>query len=113
MFVESQDSNISDDQDKSFCESSTNPLNYWLWKFKEDNCFDDESDLENELKLAWWPKADADRIPSSQEEYVDNQFLDVKVIDYSDIDNLEMPIYNKTNKSAEEKRRSANDAYNK
>ncbi len=61
-FVESQDSNISDDQDENFCESSTNPLHSWLRKFNEENCFDDENELENESKLDWWSKADVNRV---------------------------------------------------
>ncbi len=62
------------------------------------------------IKLAWLPKADNDRVSSSQEEYVDNQFLDVKDINYSDLDNLEMSFSKKTNKSAEDKKHRANDA---
>ncbi len=74
---------------------------------------DDENKLENESKLDWWPKADVNRVSSSQEEYVDNQFLDVKYVNHSNLDNLEMRTSFKTNKSAWERKRGANDAYNK
>ncbi len=112
MFVESQDSNIFNDQGKCSCESSTNPLHSWLRKFNEENCFDDENELENESKLDWWSKVDVNRVFLSQEENVDNQFLDIRDIDHSDLDNLETPFSMKTNKSAEERKCCANDAYN-
>ncbi len=113
VFVESQDFKNFNDQDESFCESSMNPLNVWFWKFKEENCFDNENELDTESKLAWWPKADIDRVSSTQEEYVDNQFLDVKDINHSDLDNLETPISIETNKSGEERKPIANEVYNK
>ncbi len=63
--------------------------------------------------MDWWPKTGLDRVSSSQEEYVDNQFLDVKDIDHSDLDNLEISLSIKTSKSTAERKHSANDAYNK
>ncbi len=49
--------------------------------------------IENESNLDWWPKADANRVFSSQEEFVDNQFLVVKDINQSDLDRLETPFF--------------------
>ncbi len=60
-----------------------------------------------DTNLNWWPNADVEKVSSLQEEYVDNQYLDVMEIDHFNLDNY------KTNKSAEERKLSANDAYNK
>ncbi len=42
--------------------------------------------------MDWWPNADIDEVSSSQEEYVNNQFLDVKDNKHFDWDNLEVPL---------------------
>ena len=76
-------------------------------KVKEENGFNEENEVQKDTNLNWWPITDVDKVSSSQEEYVDNQFLDVKDIDHSDLDNC------KTNESEEERKRVANDAYNK
>ncbi len=84
-----------------------------MCKFKQEHVFDDENENENKSKLDWWPKPDANRVPLSQKEYVYSQFLDVKDISHSDLDNLEVPFSIKTKKSTEERKSSANDEYNK
>ncbi len=43
---------------------------------------DDENEVENQSKLDWWPNIDANRVSLSQEEYIENQFLDVKDINH-------------------------------
>ncbi len=63
--------------------------------------------------MNWWPNTVIDKVSSLQEEYVDNQYFDVKEIDHSDLESCELPVSIKTNKSEEEKKNSANDAYNK
>ncbi len=99
--------NISDDEDESSCENSTIPPYSWLHNFKEENSFDEENEVQKDTNLNWWPNTDVDKVSSVQEEYVDNQYLDFKEIDHSDLDNC------KTNESVEERKRIANDAYNK
>ncbi len=76
-------------------------------KFKEENGFNEENEVQKDTNLNWWPNTDVNKVSSLQEEYVDNQYLDVKEIDHSDLNNC------KTNESVEERKCSANDAYNK
>ncbi len=101
--VESQDhSSIPNDQDESSCESATNPLHSWLCKFKKENGFDEENEVQKDTNLNWWPNTGIDKVSSSQEQYVDNQYLDVKEINHSDLNSCEWPVSIKTNKSEEE-----------
>ncbi len=73
----------------------------------KENSFDEENEVQKDTNLNWWPKTDVDKVPSLQEQYVDNQYLDVKEIDHYDLDHC------KTNKSVDEQKHNANDAYNK
>ncbi len=51
------------------------------------------------------------KISSSDEECVDNQYLDVKEINHFEFDNLDVPLPIKTKKSEEDRRSNANHEY--
>ena len=63
MSVESQDrSNISDHENECSFEYSTISTNERFRKFKEENDFDEENEVQEDPNLNWLPDSDVNKV---------------------------------------------------
>ncbi len=94
-------------------ENSHEHINPWfhMFKHKTDSNAEDEAQMDENSN--WWKNAEVEKVSLSEDDYVKDQYLDVKEINHSDFDNLDTHLPIKTNKSDKDLKHSVNDAYNK